>query len=357
VATVVLRGDPQMLDEPPALFRAANGQAVAAQPLNRVSFGRWGQEVPEDVVLCRTSECDVEIHCHGGAAAVRRVLNDLAQRGCRIVDWGEFIGERLNLVDAECTMALTHATTLRTARILLEQQSGVLRSAFEVLRDLPPDEVVRRTTEMLSWSEFGRHLTEPWQVVLCGLPNVGKSSLINALLGYARSIVFDQPGTTRDVVTGQTALDGWPVELSDTAGLRQGDDVLESAGIERAHRRAAAADLIVLVFDRSRPVRPEELELLRRWPNALRVTNKCDLPDAWRDADVDGALPVSSVTQAGMDELAKAIVGRLIPRVPAPGAPIPIMSRQVQVLAGIRDAAARGELGRLRSELGMLWEV
>ena len=90
-------------------------------------------------------------------------------------------------------------------------------------------------------------------MVIAGPPNVGKSSLINALLGFQRAIVFDLPGTTRDVVTAVTALDGWPVELSDTAGLRSSDDPLELAGIEQAHRQAAAADCLLLVFDASQP--------------------------------------------------------------------------------------------------------
>jgi tRNA modification GTPase len=348
VATIGVRGDLSVLDASPALFLAANGRAVSAQPLNRVSFGRWGHDVPEDVVVCRISAEVVEIHCHGGAAAVRRVLNDLAQRGCRIISWQDLAAAGANRIDSESTIALTQATTLRTARILLEQQSGLLRSAIEELRSVPLGEVVARTTDMLSWSEFGRHLTEPWQVVLCGLANVGKSSLINALLGYSRSIVFDEPGTTRDVVTGQTAFDGWPVELSDTAGLRQGADELESEGVSRATRRAAEADLIVLVFDQSRPVHADEVELLRRWPHALRAANKCDLPRAWQVVDVGGAIAVSAVTQEGLAELMRAIVSRLVPHVPPEGAPIPFMPVQIAVLERIRACASAADVDATR---------
>ena len=97
-----------------------------------------------------------------------------------------------------------------------------------------------RIREWLAWEDFGLHLTRPWNVVLAGRPNVGKSSLINALLGYTRSIVFDQPGTTRDVVTAATAIDGWPIELSDTAGLRESPSRWrrrESSGRGRHSRR------------------------------------------------------------------------------------------------------------------------
>jgi tRNA modification GTPase len=348
VATIAVRGDLTLFDESPALFLAASGRVVSSQLLNRVSFGHWGHDVPEDVVVCRISADEVEIHCHGGSAAVRRVLNDLAQRGCRIISWQDFAAAGRDRIDVECTVALTQATTLRTARILLGQRTGLLRSAIAELRQLPLDEVVARTTEMLSWSEFGRHLTEPWQVVLCGLPNVGKSSLINALLGYSRSIVFDEPGTTRDVVTGQTAFDGWPVELSDTAGLREGADELESEGVSRARRRADEADLIVLVFDQSRPVHADETELLRRWPQSLRAANKRDLQDAWQVADVGGAIAVSAVTQEGLADLMRAIVSRLVPHVPPAGTPIPIMPRQVAVIERIRASASAGNVDATR---------
>jgi tRNA modification GTPase len=354
VATIAVRGDLQFLDESPALFAAANNRAATAQPLDRVNFGRWGGDVPEDVIVCRTAPQELEIHCHGGAAAVRRLLQDLEERGCRVVSWQDFAAAGQSTIDAECTLALTQATTLRTARILLQQQSGLLRSAIEELRTLPLDGVVARTNEMLSWSEFGRHLTEPWQVVLCGLPNVGKSSLINALLGYSRSIVFDQPGTTRDVVTGQTAFDGWPVELSDTAGLRADADDLESAGIDRARERARSADLIVLVLDRSRSLLPGDHELLDRWPDAVRVAHKSDLNSAWTADMVPRALAVSSVSGEGLALLCQQLVRQLIPRVPEPDTPIPVASRQVQSLERIRQAAAAGRSDEVGAEVEFL---
>ena len=114
-------------------------------------------------------------------------------------------------------------------------------------------------------------------MVLAGRPNVGKSSLMNALAGHGRSIVHHAPGTTRDAVTLTTAIDGWPVELCDTAGLRPAGDALESAGIERAQERLARADLVVLVCDQSMPWSAEDQALLDQWPEAVLVHNKCDL--------------------------------------------------------------------------------
>src|SRR5262249_42285045 len=134
--------------------------------------------------------------------------------------------------------------------------------------------------QLLNRAPLGAHLTQPWRVVIAGPPNVGKSSLINAILGYERAIVFDQPGTTRDVVTAATALDGWPVELADTAGLPAGVDPLDRAGIERETAQADEADCLLLVFDASQPWTHEHELLIERWPSAIVVHNKHDLVDA-----------------------------------------------------------------------------
>ena len=136
----------------------------------------------------------------------------------------------------------------------------------------------QRIEALLAREKLGRHLTRPWSVVLAGRTNVGKSSLMNALAGYGRAIVHPAPGTTRDAVAMATAIDGWPVELCDTAGLRAADDAVERAGIERARERLAQADLVILVADRSVPWSAEDQTLADQWPAAVVVHNKCDLP-------------------------------------------------------------------------------
>ncbi|MBX3439657.1 MAG: 50S ribosome-binding GTPase, partial [Planctomycetaceae bacterium] len=251
VATIVVRGDLQSIDDAPPLFQAACQQPISALPIDRVAFGRWGASPGEEVVVCRTTPDRLEIHCHGGAAATARILADLRSRGSLVNADSRFEHEGRDVLDRECREAVSRATTLRTADLLLQQASGLLRREYERLAEMDRGAAARHVDELLGRARLGLHLTQPWRVVLCGRPNVGKSSLINALVGFSRSIVFDQPGTTRDVVTAETALDGWPVLLSDTAGLRDGADELESAGIARARRQIADAELRIVVIDAS----------------------------------------------------------------------------------------------------------
>jgi tRNA modification GTPase len=189
-------------------------------------------------------------------------------------------------------------------------------------------------------ADFGLHLTRPWRVVLFGEPNVGKSSLINALVGFERAIVFDRPGTTRDVVTAETAFDGWPVRLSDTAGLRADAEELEAAGIERTRAELAEADLPVEVSDRSRPPQPSPwFWTAREFRPRLIVLNKADLPSAWPDEpQPDFVAAVSAHTGEGIRDLMTRIVATLIPELPPDDEPIPITPRQTEALRAARTA-------------------
>jgi len=329
------------------LFRAASAKPLADHALGRVLFGRWGQEPAEEVVVCRRDESTVEIHCHGGEAAARRILDDLERAGCRIIAWQDLQAAAGGGFAAECIQALTRATTLRTADLLLDQCSGTLRAALEALRDSGQRdrnlaEARAKVDALLAWADFGRHLVDPWKVVIIGRPNVGKSSLLNALAGFDRAIVFDQPGTTRDLVTAETAFDGWPVRLIDTAGIRGTDCGLESEGIALARDEAASADCRVIVLDASQPPEPEDHSVLAAWPQSLVVAHKSDLPPAWGERLPAGALAVSSLTRHGIDELIAAIARRLVPIVPAHGTPIPVTERQVGLLQRARQALADG---------------
>jgi tRNA modification GTPase len=224
---------------------------------------------------------------------------------------------------------LAEARTERAAAILLDQCRGALRREYDaiVASGSPP----ARIEELLARRKLGEHLTRPYQVVLAGAPNVGKSSLINALLGYDRAIVFDQPGTTRDVVSAITALDGWLVELSDTAGLRATLDPLEAAGVERTTQQLARADLILWVQDGSQPFAAAPPPISADIPTLI-VWNKCDLLSADTIAQVPG-LAVSALTGQGLANLQAEIVRALVPHPPAPGAAVPIDQEQVQLLS------------------------
>jgi tRNA modification GTPase len=351
-----MRGPADLLDRPdPGLFTAANGKPVARQTINRIVFGHWGAAPGEEVVVCRAADDLTEIHCHGGDAAARRILADLERAGCRIVTWQEFECASGGLFDAECREALAHAPTLRAAAFLLEQVSGTLRTTLEEITDqLRNDDgqsAASRISDLLDRAEFGHHLTQPWQVVIVGRPNVGKSSLLNALAGYERAIVFDEPGTTRDVVTAEIALNGWPVTLLDTAGIRQAGSALEAAGIDLARDRANHADLRVIVLDAGHPPDPQDFELLTAWPDALVVANKSDLPDLWGEKLPTGAHRVSTITGSGVESLAAILGNRLVPDVPETGSPIPVTARQVESLKTARAATCRCEWAECRTAI------
>ena len=159
--------------------------------------------------------------------------------------------------------------------------------------------------------------------------------------------MFNLPGTTRDIVTSLTALDGWPVEFSDTAGLRASDDPLEAAGVERATAQAAAADCLLLVFDTSQPWTNEDQKLLQRWPAAIVVHNKSDL--GLQDDAAPQGLRVSALCGQGIGDIAAAILSRLIMNELAPGDAIPFIDEQVAALQSAENAVRNGNWDAARS--------
>jgi len=314
------------------LFFPASGKPVAEQPCDKILFGRWASPQGEELVVCRRSEQHVEIHCHGGDQAPAAILQALSARGVQVVDWQTWI--RRHEKDpwaADARIALADARTERTAGILLDQLGGALRGAVdEIERFISKkqfDLAQEKLQVLLGRYSLGRHLTQPWQVVLAGRPNFGKSSLINALLGYERSIVFDAPGTTRDAVTAAAAIDGWPVSLADTAGLRSStSDSLEAAGMQLARQRLAQADAVVLVFDRSADWSAADAALLASVPGAIVVHNKSDLVAPYEDRP--SGLLTSALTGEGLDALQALLSRRLVPTPPAPGEAVPFTVEQ-----------------------------
>ena len=329
VAVISCLGDIAILDGTDSaapLCRARDGSPFRGRPVDRITFARWGTEHPEDVVVCRTAENEFEVHCHGGRAAVERIRDELmAATGIRqsAGPGRESGGETARLLAAAWD-AVSRATTLRTADLLLNQAAEAWPAVLGNAQGADAHRSREWMARGLEWAEFGRHLTEPWTVAIVGRPNAGKSSLMNTLAGFQRSIVNATPGTTRDAVTLDVAFDGWPVRLIDTAGLRESADELESAGIERARDVIATADLVVQVFDSTEGA-------VERMPGAIVVANKIDLAlnASWPAEFV----PVSALTGAGVDELAARIVAELIPESPPEGMAIPVCQEQVEWLA------------------------
>lgn len=324
-------------------FVSATG-AAPDLPLDRIRFGRWhtvNDDAGEELVVCRRGEELFEIHCHGGAAASSAILEGLRQDGCAIVDWTERLAESGDdPIAVEARTTLARATTVRTAAVLVDQLGGALRRALDEVTQLlergDGATARARLDRLLANAAVGLRLTEPYRVVLTGRPNVGKSSLINALVGYRRAVVFDEPGTTRDVVTAGAVFDGWPIELSDTAGIRSATDELESAGIAAARRRLAEADLVVAVFDLGEPWFAADDAMLAEHRQAIIVHNKADMPTT-NDIRRPAGLHVSAVSGTGIDELIATIVARLVPHPPAPGEAVPFTPRQVDELRRLRE--------------------
>ena len=271
VATLRIEG-PGIFNLLRGLFRPRGRTALELRPVGQIVVGRFGNHPGEVIVACRCGDGSVELHCHGGPMAAETIRAALVTAGARHVAWQEWVaGQHSDPIAAAARLALAEARTERTAAILLDQYHGALRRAMDQIEQaLSHHDTAAATAQietLLARAELGRHLTRSWQVVLAGPENAGKSSLVNALVGYPRAIVHHVPGTTRDVLCTTTAIDGWPIEFCDTAGLVEidgssadlGHDAarqsLRRAGVERARQQLASADLVVAVFDASRPWR------------------------------------------------------------------------------------------------------
>jgi tRNA modification GTPase len=348
LAAVAVRG-PDAWRALRPLFRPHSGAELSVEPeVGRFWLGRLQAELSDDMVLAvkRGGPAPwLELHCHGGREVVRLVLEVLATHGIPNCSWQQL--ERMSAVPAsraEALAALAEARTPRTAAILLDQLHGALdRALHEVHASLESNDAGAAAgllSDLLRWAPLGAHLTAPWRVVVAGAPNVGKSSLVNALAGYQRSVVSAVPGTTRDVVTTLIAVDGWPVELADTAGIHHGAVTLEREGVARAQTAVAAADLCLWVLDASAaPVWPATR------PETLRfVINKTDLPPAWDGQEVPDACRVSARTGAGLAELCQALAHWLVPELPPAGAAVPFTTALTERLREALQCCGQGNV-------------
>ena len=359
VAVVVVAG-PDALRSVDNCFVARSGRAVGDIPLGRIVLGHWGGTDGEELVLCRRDEKTIEIYCHGGTAAVDAIVSRLVNDGCQRLTWQEWTSRcTSDRLQASAQIALAGAVTERTAAILLDQLNGALSGAIrKVIADVAAlkwSSAAENLSELLSRREPGLHLINPWRVVVFGAPNVGKSSLINALAGYERAIVSPTPGTTRDVVTVTTAIEGWPVQLSDTAGFRETQDELESAGIKLATTALSRAELALFVHDAAKlsnePSEGEsdfELPKLAPHVRGIHIVNKIDLLSDGRRVQLlqrfINSLPdlgqphaVCALNGEGISCLISTIARTLIPISLPAGAAVPFTNWQVDGIAAAKD--------------------
>ncbi len=344
IALIRISG-PESLAVTGALWRGK--RTLADLPARFAAFGSIveGGAKLDDVLLTvfrgpasYTGEDMVEIACHGGVLVSRRILSALLRCGARSAEPGEFtqrayLNGKLDLTQAEAVMDLIGAQTELALKCAAEQLEGRLGARIRALRqqvleilahveayidfpeeDISPDvgaalhaRMVAARAEMeamLATAGQGRLVREGVRTVIYGAPNVGKSSLLNLLLGYERAIVNARPGTTRDVLEETVNLRGIPVRLMDTAGVRATDDEIELAGIERTQRALERADLVLHLFDASQSPTDEVPACSGK---VLRILNKEDLGEhpAWSGAEV---VRISCLRNTGLDLLADAIV-------------------------------------------------
>lgn len=346
VATVVVDG-PEAERLLAACFTPAVARGVSQLPIDAIVFGHWHRVDGEEVVVCRVAGGRIEIHCHGGNAASEAIVADLVRAGAVRSASPVLIEASRLAIESEAMLQLPRARTFRAAAILWDQSCGALRHAIlAVLAHLSAGNLGgawRELQTLLGRAALGRHLVEPFRVVIAGPPNAGKSSLINALLGYDRSLVFDQPGTTRDVVSATTAFEGWPVELVDTAGLRAAQEPIEAAGVDRARQQLRTADAQLIVFDGAAPWAAENDALVADCPDAIVVHNKSDI--AIDRGLRPSGLWISAMHGDGIGRLIEMIASKLVMDPIEPGAALPFTQGQIDVLQAASVAIGSPQSG------------
>ena len=279
-----------------------------------------------------TGEDVVEISGHGSPVLLRQIVEAVVRAGARLAEPGEFtlrafVNGRMDLVQAEAVADLIDAVTPLQARVAFDQLEGTvtatigaidaalfdLTARLEASIDFPEEgyhfaaageaaaetrALLQRTRALLAGARSGRLVREGRQVVILGKPNVGKSTLFNRLLGAPRAIVTEVPGTTRDLLTETAEIDGLPVTLVDTAGIRRTADAVEAEGVARARGALEVAAAVLLVLDRSRQLEVADRELLRETADADRVVviNKADQPARWEATDLRNPGPQVTVS-------------------------------------------------------------
>lgn len=349
IAVIGLRGElaPEIVSR---LFADGKPPAVGS-----IRFGRW-RSLDEDadaehIVLCRVADEEFELNCHGGPAIGRRILSDLEQSGCKVVHRGEWPAETKDPILASLEVELSRAVTLGAARFLMMQYDGRLRlELLTIIALVEQGNSLSAIDRLEQLSRRGRQLRaalRPPRLIIAGPPNVGKSSLTNALFGDRRVLVHHEAGTTRDAVEVPIVVDGWPLMLVDTAGVREAEEQVEALGVEKALAHWQSADLALLIVDRLQGWTSVHDELMRlRTRPVILVWNKCDLVDMSATDPLPGIRNATRFSQVafasaigapGIDGVLSAVAGEIQSMLPDAALPLPINENQ----CGVVDAARR----------------
>ncbi len=370
---VIRLSGPESLAVADRVFFPKQGGPLSDSRDRTVRYGtvRRNAEIVDDVLAVAmrgprsyTGEDTVELSCHGGAVVLREVLLALTEAGALLAQPGEFtkrafMNGKLDLLKAEAVIDLIYAKSARAARLAAQGLEGGLSDRLWSIRerlldvdsqllacvDFPEEDIEELEGEALlgaltlSEEEIGRLLTtfdagrairDGIPTAIIGRPNVGKSSVLNLLTGEDRAIVSDIPGTTRDVLEETVHLGDLLLNLSDTAGIRETQHVIEAAGIGRAVRAAERAELLLCVFDASRPLQAEDEKILElaAGKTAVALLNKSDLPqlltpEILSDKGFAAVLPFSAVTGQGLPELTDSLSKLYLSgSLPADGEPV-----------------------------------
>ena len=359
---------------------------------------KTGETIDEVMVCCfkgpnsYTAEDVCEIQCHGSVVSLKKILSLTLEKGARLAEPGEFtkrafLNGRLDLSQAEAVIDLIKAKTDRTFEVALDQLRGGFSEKIKGLRqrlvdalvdltvniDYPDEDIEEVTYEKLQkgleslcsdiaglfdTADTGRIMREGLRISIIGKPNVGKSSLMNALLKESRAIVTAIPGTTRDVIEEGLSIGGIPVILTDTAGIRKTDDTIEKIGIEKSKEAFNKADLIIFIADLSRELEEEDKEILEaaRGRKVICLMNKSDLDRKLDEASLREALPEAVFIEAsvakdeGISELENTIKNMVYGGEVSQGSSLIVTNARHEALLkeaykSLKDAAAMVEMG------------
>lgn len=363
IGIVRLSGD-HALSVAENVFRSKNHAKVADIPSHSVRYG-WvvdgsGQVIDEVLLTVMhapktyTTEHVVEINCHGGPVSMKAILSTVIDAGARLAEPGEFtkrafIKGRIDLTQAEAVLDIINSRTNAFLKVSTHQLKGELSQMLSKVREqlsavyvemeavinFPEDDIdsegrkklaadmlrgKQTIVQLLKNSEQGRIMREGMRLVLCGKPNVGKSSLLNVLLQVERAIVSDIAGTTRDTIEEHAQINGVPFQVIDTAGILDPRDLIEKEAVKRSQMHMRGADLVLVLVDGSGPLSDEDLNILNtvKDQNLLVVVNKVDLPlqcglsNLNERFDDETIVKISALNKEGIDALKEKIVFKVL---------------------------------------------